>query len=412
LVSEPDALVDAWSRLLHDFDRNMRAGLDELLAQATAFDLSPRTRARLETLHEGLSHHRVRLLELFEAAGVSRAISPERVAPDAKLLHPSLLEYYVQIHRDWGWDDSEANEARAAADSVSAILGNRTLGKLLVLGAGACRLTEELHHRHAADATLALDIDPLPFIVANKILRGEAVSLYEFPPWPLDSRSLFADRALSSRRAKREAPIHLVFADAVEPPVPRESFDSVLTPWFLDQVPEAMPRWLATIRSLLRVGGRFINFGPLLFRHEHTALPHRYCVDELLELVENAGFRIERHDFRRCSYLASPIGCQGRIETVLTFSAEKLPEAPARTPEVPAPWLSDDGAPVPRFPGLAGYRAEHPMFEAIVSLIDGARTAPDIARELVQRHGLPPDAALPAVRTALRAIARKLGAQH
>jgi hypothetical protein len=320
-----------------------------------------------------------------------------------------LLEYYVQIHRDWGWDESTPNEAREAANAVSAVIGDRALGKLLVLGAGACRLTEELHHRHTADATLALDIDPLPFIVANKLLRGEPVSLYEFPPWPVDGASLFADRTLSNRRENHEGRVHLAFADAVDPPILPESFDSVLTPWFLDQVPEALPRWLETIRSFLRVGGRFINHGPLLFQHERTALPHRYLVDEVLELVENAGFRVERHDFRRFSYLASPIGCQGRIETVLTFSAEKLAEAPARTREATEPWLTNDGTPVPRWAGLDGYRPEHPMFEAIVGLVDGARTAGDIARELVNRHGLPPDAALPAVRSALRAIARKLG---
>jgi hypothetical protein len=410
LVNEPEALVAAWGRLVEVFDRDMRVGLDELLAQTTTFELLPRTRARLEALHEHLGHHRARLVDVLESAGVERASPSAHAAADARLLLPSLLEYYVQIHRDWGWRESDPNEAREAADSVSSAIGDRPLGKFIVLGAGACGLAEELHYRHSAEVTLALDIDPLPFVVARKILHGETVSLYEFPPWPLDSTTPFAKRALRSVRAQNGAPIHLVFADAVDPPVPSESFDSMLTPWFIDQVPENMERWLERIRDLLRVGGRFYNFGPLLFRHEHTTLPHRYCVDEVLELVERAGFSIERYDFRRMTYLQSPIGCQGRTEMVLTFSAEKLSAVPARAGEPTPAWLSDDDAPVPYFSGLAGYQAEHPMFEAIAKLIDGSRTSSEIATELVNRHGLPPEAALPAVRACLGALLRKLGA--
>ena len=72
------------------------------------------------------------------------------------------------------------------------------------------------------------------------------------------------------------------------------------------------------------VGGRWLNFGPLIYREEHTSLEHRYCVDEVLELVREAGFRVERYSFGGMNYMQSPASTQGRAETVLTFSAERL----------------------------------------------------------------------------------------
>jgi uncharacterized protein YbaR (Trm112 family) len=321
LVPEPDELIAEWRALVRSFERDMRVGLDELLAQITTWELEQCTRTRLETLYDHLGRHRTRLVELLASAGLAGESSSARRSVDAMFQQSSLVEHYAQIHRDWGWDDGERGEAFEATAEVSEIIGDRKLGKFLILGAGACRLTQDLHHRHHATATLALDVDPLPFVVARRNLSGESVRLYEFPPWPLDSKRLFADRTLSSRLPV-DPTLRLIFADGLAPPVRRGSFDTVLTPWFIDQVPNDMKSAFDRIWQLLPVGGRWINFGPLIFRQEHTALPHRYCVDEVLELVAAAGFRLERHSFRSMQYLKSPIGSQGRTETVLTFSAE------------------------------------------------------------------------------------------
>jgi hypothetical protein len=72
-------------------------------------------------------------------------------------------------------------------------------------------------HRFHATVTLALDVDPLPFVVAERLLRGGTAHLYEFPPWPLGSTKLFADRALSSAMPA-DPTLRLLFADARDPP--------------------------------------------------------------------------------------------------------------------------------------------------------------------------------------------------
>ncbi len=322
LVAEPATLLAHFSALTREFDAGMNRGLLELLAQTRSGGHPPLTQQRLETLRRQLERHWRRILQLVTDAGLEAAVyeAPDNAASPAP--KAALLQYYPQIHRDWGWSP-ENDEAADALRAVSDVVAERPLGKLLVLGAGACRLTQDLHCRHGATLTVALDLNPLPFFVAQRLLRGESVSLFEFPAWPLDSKHPCVERQLASPWPA-DPRIELLFADGLNPPVRAGTFDTVFTPWFIDHVPSNMRTLFARLWELLPVGGRWVNFGPLIYREEHTPLEHRYCVDEVLELVREAGFRIERYSFRRMEYMQSPASTQGRTETVLTFSAERL----------------------------------------------------------------------------------------
>jgi uncharacterized protein YbaR (Trm112 family) len=382
LVPDSARLRQHIEDLVGTFDERMRGGLLELLAALHGAPRRPRTRKRLEVLHEHLGQHHRRMLEIMARAGVMPAQGSASGAPrDGE---DALVDYYPQLHRDWGWDGSENLEAREASDMVSQALGSRPVGKLLVLGAGACRLTQDIHHRHRAAVTVALDLNPLPFVVAARILRGESVDLYEFPPWPLDSERTFVDRRLKSPWPPA-ANLHLLFADGLNPPVRPGRFDTVLTPWFVDQVPPDMSVLFERLWQILPPGGSWINFGPLIYREEHTALPERYCVDEVLELVEAAGFRVEWSRFRRMTYMQSPASCQGRSETVLTFRAERLAARPRVRPREAPEWLADTALPVPRLAELERHRGSHPLFVTIAGLIDGERSVDGIARTLTER---------------------------
>src|SRR5205085_12531552 len=108
----------------------------------------------------------------------------------------SITSYYHQIHRDWGWgtDSHELADALAAIDR--ALAGAPPLGTMLVIGAGACRLPHDVHVRHGATTTLAIDINPLPMIVAHRVLGGEEVALFEFPVSPGSLAEVCIDRRL------------------------------------------------------------------------------------------------------------------------------------------------------------------------------------------------------------------------
>ena len=401
LMSDPVSTVRDWGAQRAHFSRETRATRDVVLAQLAGQALPETTRSRLQRLYDRLGGHHDAVEALYEAAGISaveQALSRGERVPGEGI----ATAYFDQIHRDWGWG---TGEPEAALEIILDILGNRRPERMLVLGAGACRLPYELHRAAGIETTVAVDINPVPFFVARRVLAGETVALTEFPRCPRDSHRVAVDRTLRSSSPGADG-FHLLFADGLEPPVPDASFDLVLTPWFIDQVPKDLATLLPTIHRTLREGGAWLNHGPLMYQPTHTQPAHRYREDEVHEISEAAGFRLARHRWDRVLYMESPDGSQGRTEGVATFLAEKTDgSGSARTKaevDVEAPqWLADASVAVSAWPELQGYRPPHPMFAAVASLIDGRRSSQMIADEMVRRFNLPVDAALGGVMTCL-----------
>lgn len=378
----------------------MRATRDVVLAQIAGQALPTRTRARLQRLHDRLGRHHEQVEALFEVAGVSTV--EEALRRDGRVPGEGIATaYFDQIHRDWAWD---TGEPEAALKLVREVLGDRRPRRMLVLGAGACRLPYDLHRCAGIETTVALDINPVPFFVARRVIAGETVELVEFPRCPRDSLSVAVDRTLRCEHPGA-AGFHLLFADGLEPPVPDASFDLVFTPWFIDQVPQDLATLIPEIHRVLVQGGAWLNHGPLLYQPSHTQPAHRYREDEVHELAQTHGFSLAGHRWDRLLYMESPAGSQGRTEGVATFLAEKQGRVTATVEQRPG-WLDDPSQPVPRWPELDGYQAPHPMFGAVASLVDGQRSAQAIADEMVRRFNLPQDAALGGVKTCLSEIWR------
>jgi hypothetical protein len=210
-----------------------------------------------------------------------------------------------------------------ALAELARLLQGRELGRTLVLGAGACGLAYELHLRHGASETVALDIDPYLLVIGERVLRGETIRLTEASLKWIDASEIARQWHLKAGSGPigREA-FRCVFADGVAPPFAEESFDTVVTPWFIDQVPRDLPRFFGTLRRLLRPGGCWLNQGPLVYP-EQTPFDRRYAREELFELAQAAGLAVS--DWSRSSqrYLASPLTGNGKIESVLSFVATR-----------------------------------------------------------------------------------------
>lgn len=368
-----------------------------MLAQLAGHALPGTTRGRLQRLYDRLDRHRLEVDALYESADIPPIDEPlsrgERVPGEG-----IATAYFDQIHRDWGWD---TGEPEAALEVVLDVLGDRRPRRMLVLGAGACRLPYDLHRVAGIETTVAIDVNPVPFFVARRMIAGETLALTEFPRCPRDSDRVAVDRKLRSSNPGAEG-FHLVFADGLEPPVPDGSFDLVFTPWFIDQVPKDLATLVPTIRRILGEGGAWLNHGPLLYQPTHTPPAHRYREDEVHELTVAAGFSLTRHRWDRLLYMESPDGSQGRTEGIATFLAEKDDGSSADSAEAETPsWLEDASTPVPRWTELDDYQPPHPMFAAVASLIDGARSRQMIANEMIQRFNLPAEAALGGVTTCL-----------
>jgi hypothetical protein len=274
-------------------------------------------------------------------------------------------------------------------------------GKLLALGAGACRLSYDVHHRYAPELSVALDLNPLPLLLAGRVLHGETVTLHEFPLAPLNAASIAPARACAAPEPLgSDAPFALVLADALHAPFKAASFDTVVTPWLLDVVPQSFVDWARAVNRLLVHGGTWINTGPLAFRHRNEAWC--YGEDEILELVAANGFKIVASERKPVPYLQSPASGRGRIERVLSFSATKTAdaEAPERADHYPA-WLSDAERPVPDLDELV-VASTHRLLQAqILAAIDGRRSIADIAQLVAKRYGIQRSEAEGAVRRVL-----------
>jgi SAM-dependent methyltransferase len=236
-----------------------------------------------------------------------------------------VVEYSYYLFRDWAWTGPEARENEQALAAARAAAPG-ALGRVLVVGAGGCRLAYDLHRDGGATETVVIDIDPYLFVPALAVVRGGEARLTEASLNVVDAEHVSHSWTLRAPAGPLdEARFHFFLADGLSPPFADGTFDTVVTPWFIDRVPADVPAFLATVRRLLRPGGRWLNHGPLLYPPE-TPLPRRYSQGELCALATSAGFRVGPVDAASRPYLFSPLTGAGKIERVLTFAATRAPD--------------------------------------------------------------------------------------
>ncbi len=319
LLPKPDAHLDLWRGQLGLLLERGQATLGALTEAAGADALSPLTRARLLALGEAVQ---------AQVADVGAVLGPAlggATSASSNGLPRGVVEYIGYLYRDWGWPAAGYVENQRALEALSQLNQERALGRTLVLGAGACGLAYDLHRSCGATQTVVLDIDPYLLVIAEKVVRGARVRLTEASLKVMEVGEV-------SRAWLLEAPFgplspssfQFLFADGVEPPFADGSFDSVVTPWFIDQVPRDLPAFFARLVRLLRPGGRWLNQGPLIYP-EQTPFAQRFSRQELFELAASAGFSIDGWSQASLPYLVSPLSGHGRVESVLSFAATRGP---------------------------------------------------------------------------------------
>ena len=337
------------------------------------------TRLRLETqiaLTRKTLAEVVAIIEPAAGPSVDDALPAPRIDP---------LNTFHYLHRDW----AETTENGNALGCVERVLDAAPLGRLLVLGAGAGRLAYDLHVTRRASLTVAIDIDPLVSLVAQKMASGERIELTEARSNATEMTRFGALRTLQAPAGAVER-FHVLLANGLQPPVRDHMFDTVLTPWFIDVVPADLRDFMSVLSRVLVPGGRWLNYGPLLFPPSRPAA-YRYAREEVAEIAQAAGFDITRETDELVRFAYSPLAARGRLEHCIAFSARKGP------PRADA-WLQIPHLPIPDFPGRAELRHESAACSAIIALIDGQRSINDIALQL----GAGPDVNLGAMKDAVR----------
>ena len=216
-------------------------------------------------------------------------------------------------------------------------------------------------------------------LVAHSVLFGSGAALIDTPIDPAAPNDAALPRKLR-RDGDQPQNFALLLADAFEPPFDAASFDTVVTPWFVDVAAEDFRDVVGLVSHLLRPGGRWLNDGPLLYKTSCFDL--RFSRQEVLELLELAGFRVDAQAATEVTYLHSPDSAHARTECVLTFSASKL-AGPAMEDAASLPrWVILRHLKVPAF--VQSVPSGPPVLAKVLSLVDGARSITDIAETMAQ----------------------------
>ena len=400
LFAEPQSTLAEWRGRLHllllELDREARVLRAELMDPA----LAPLTRERLERLASAHEKHALGLKSLLEPLGLAGTQTAHETHLALRTRLPGdqgLTNYYVNVHRDWAWGDEE--NAASLSLIQSALPSGFVWGRTLVLGAGAARLAYDIHASCGPSLTVATDFNPLLLFVARDVTQGGTLELHEFPIAP---RQLEDQAVLRTLRAPAPvgAGFHLVAADSLRAPFAPGSFDTVVTPWFIDIIGEELPRFAARVNGLLRDGGSWINFGSLAFAQGARAL--RFSIEETVEIVEQAGFMRPQPRQASIPYMRSPASRHARMETVLAWcvARQRAAAVPAEHSTLPD-WLVAGDRPVPLLEDFRMQAVSTRIHAFLMSLVDGKRSVKEMAQVLVEQRLMAPADAEVAVRSFL-----------
>ncbi len=391
LVPDPGLWRARWAQRADHYLIAAARRIAELNVERSADGLLRSTRERLIAIMAALSADRDVLAQLLAplqgaaARPQAPALIPTASAPSADY---EVLKFSENLFRDWVWGEAESDAALALVCRLLDAAGaGEPLGTVTVFGAGAGRLAVDLHRTVRPALVVALDINPLPLLVAAELAAGREVTLHEFPIGPHGQGGVVLRRTLRCRFPVDDT-LAFVIADGLRPPLPPASVDLVVTPWFIDAA-DVDPRvTAAAINRVLRPSGRWINFGPLRF---NGAASRQYTIEEIREIVTEGGFAIDNETRESVAYFASPDSGSHRVETIFGFAAHKTAAIPAvDLPAVDPKWITDPRAAIPRLPDWEGLRRSAVFTNGVISMIDGRRSIAEIAAALGKSWGVDP----------------------
>lgn len=404
LFPDPHSTLLEWKARYNGF---LQSNLSEQFRLNTALedgDLGQSGRDRIAQVLRHKETQRVHVLELLEPLGLDGDQASDAVPSLRSKLPKSqgLSSYYNNVFRDWAWDNGENEELLGAVRGALDAADRDRIGKILTIGAGSCRLPYDLHRAYAPDLSVALDINPLLMFIGSRVIQGESVPFCEFPIAPLNQAS-FAVRHDCRAPQPIEAfkgRFEFLFADGLNPPFKPGCFDTVLTPWLIDIIPEDLREFIPRVNRVLKKGGVWVNTGSLAFFHRDVTW--HYSEEEVVELIESMGFEMLSAERTRIRYLHSPYSAHGRLENVFTFSARKVKSvtSPPRYEYLPQ-WITDPAQPIPDLFEFSIASSNHLLHAQVLAAINGQRTLDEIAALVAKQYGLQQDEASNAVQRIL-----------
>lgn len=177
--------LQLWNHLLATFIEEGEATRNELEAEINKRTISSLTKQRLKaTLHIHNESH-THLVKILRQAGLQPHINPSYQHYSTKV----FSKYHELALRDWAWfDRQETNfsygdrlhdENQIALNTILKVMKSteqkkrRISSRILVIGAGAGRLSWDLHCALQPSMTIALDFNPLLSYVSKSLVRDK-----------------------------------------------------------------------------------------------------------------------------------------------------------------------------------------------------------------------------------------------
>lgn len=103
------------------------------------------------------------------------------------------------------------------------------------------------------------------------------------------------------------------------------AWDSVVTCFFIDTANNVI-EYIETIHNILKVGGVWINMGPLLYHY--TSMENECSIElpwsELKHIILGYGFDIKNEEFRKCTYSSTEDSMLQSVYKCIFFTAVKV----------------------------------------------------------------------------------------
>ncbi|MEM9742329.1 MAG: class I SAM-dependent methyltransferase [Pseudomonadota bacterium] len=386
LFPVPEARHGAWGAEVKRTLDSLAQRSEQLAALGCERGLTALARIRLSRTHKGVLQQIESLQALMQDFHFDRG----KAGPQQRC--PSLLGYSANVFRDWCWENGETEHMLNAVVAALDEMGQAAPRRMLTLGSGSGRLSIDLHRRLKLDQSILFDINPFLMAVAATLYSGDTLRWPEFPvaPKSLEEGCVVQQLADPTAGAGADGAVHFMLGDVTALPFENESMDAVLTPWLIDVVPLPLPELLGRINALLPIGGLWLNTGSLAFDQRDATHEH-FAIEEVLAMVETAGFRLRALDQSEQAYLQSPASCHRRYEQVTTFCAEKIRATPVDF--VRGERQRDRRESIVRSPRIEQAAAFHLLHAQVLSAVDGQRSERDLAELLVGRYDLVPSVA-------------------
>ena len=320
-----------WDDLLAKFIAENDKSQEVSAASLEDLSLTPTTRLRLEKMQQVRLASQQNMITLLKDAGLTPKLRKEFEKFDTK----GFVQYFELLLRDWGWhslEDSSGsyrefqNENAMALETVLTVLNEAGVSgpqSILVIGSGAGRLSWDLHCHFSPAMTVALDFNPLLSQVAKRVVKdGDTLEFSEarlYPHEGLPEEYRWQLKVPEGQESLRDS-WHVFSADAWTMPFKEQSFDLVITPWFLDINGQDCRDLIAVVERVLKPSGSWLNFGPFLYQNE-APQSEKYTPQEIREFLSLTKFEMLAERFALLPYLHSPLVQRGRTEECWCFLA-------------------------------------------------------------------------------------------